>query len=498
MNARRVEPLAVGAVALAAALVAFTRIHDVALVGWDTFPEIESSRIRNLADALGTFHEQTAEGHFPFAFYRPVFNLSLALDHALWGIGRAGYHASACLLYAACGVALYGLARRLLGGVPGAAAAMALFLLLPVHLEVLPVVSRRMDLLCALFSSLALWTELGRIDRRPLRWGWLPAGFTALAIGSKEIGIVLPPLVFLLALYRTPGQPVGPRIRQAAIAAIPHLGAVAVVLVARLLALDGLGGHPTTRVLGAFDLLPSMFGATLARLSGVVPVVGPVIEARWLWAAGGLGLVAGVASLVPLLRGTAARRPEPVRAAWATAALAFSWIALLSSVYGMSGYMQLWYLLVPGQALALAVGAAVQLLWGPLTSGRGALRQASALGLAAVVAWVGWQALHSPLLRSYQQWERATRKQDAYLSDLETRIRQSPRGARLRVPAPPNLLMADRSPLGASFVTVMSVYSLPAWAALALPDHDVGFRHEMLAERASTVGPDTIVIEVVE
>ncbi len=48
--------------------------------------------------------------------YRPVQNISFALDYFFWNSSAYGYHVTNLLLHATCGVLLYFLLKRLLGG----------------------------------------------------------------------------------------------------------------------------------------------------------------------------------------------------------------------------------------------------------------------------------------------------------------------------------------------------------------------------------------------
>lgn len=139
--------------------------------------------------------------------YRPVRIFSYMIDHAMaGGLDPAFFHASNIGFHALSVLTLYSLAFALLGSVPAAWFAAALFAVHPLGAESVAYISGRRDLLCGLFSLLALlawWAFLG--DRgKPraiaqsglLLFGAGCAGL--LALGSKESAATLPALCFLL------------------------------------------------------------------------------------------------------------------------------------------------------------------------------------------------------------------------------------------------------------------------------------------------------------
>ena len=77
------------AILLAILGVVFFTYRDtlgMALLGFDTYAVILASRIRGVPDLAGTFTEVWMDGRLPLGdFYRPVSNLSISLDYAIWG-----------------------------------------------------------------------------------------------------------------------------------------------------------------------------------------------------------------------------------------------------------------------------------------------------------------------------------------------------------------------------------------------------------------------------
>lgn len=485
-----IEWLACVAVATAGGVALFESVSGQPLLGWDTFPEIETSRIGSFRDFVDTFGEQTAEGYYPAAFYRPVFNLLLAGGYALWGVEPIGFQALGAALVALCGIALFGLSRALHGSHcrTGPWTSLIVFLLLPVHAEVVPLVSRQMDPLCLLFSLLALWTAL-----RAPRSSWVPALFTLLAVGSKEIGVLLPPLVFLVGWSRCDPAPAAIRLRRGLRLAAPHALAVAGVFAARFAALGELGGHSSTSVFGSFTRLGSTLGSLAVTLSGLWSTADKN-PSPWLLSS--LALLLGVAALASLwaLLSAQGRNAGPERRGTSLAlGLGLAWLIGCAWIYAASGFVQPWHHLLPGAAAALAVGAAAQ----SLARGRaGPRRWAATIGLSCIALWASLQAHHSPIFHDYGHWHRGGEVVEAYLQGLSLRIAGQNPGDVISVGLPPNWKPAEANPSGARLATLLAVYSLPAWAKLHFPERSIEFRHEMLASNSAAPDPNKIVVLV--
>src|SRR5262245_30415147 len=147
--------------------------------------------------------------------FRPLVNVSYALDYALWGLEPFGYHLTGLLLHA-LNVALL---SRLLAGMGAAGAgrgvaafAAALFAVHPLGTETVGYVAARAELLCSSFflasllcfrSAFALASGAGR--RARLAAGVLAFAF---ALACKEVAAVLPLVLALYDLaFLPPGDP---------------------------------------------------------------------------------------------------------------------------------------------------------------------------------------------------------------------------------------------------------------------------------------------------
>ena len=140
--------------------------------------------------------------------FRPVVNLSFALDHALWGLDPRGFHLTSVLLHALNAALVFAVARRAVrdwraratsdvardADVVGLVAA-ALFAVHPLMTEAVGYVSARGDVLAATFALLSLLA----LRRGVLEPAWRVAGLVLLlaAMLTKEVAVVVPAIFFV-------------------------------------------------------------------------------------------------------------------------------------------------------------------------------------------------------------------------------------------------------------------------------------------------------------
>ena len=158
---------------------------------WDDDPIIlNNPLIRSMGRALTSFaprywvrlrqldRQQTGRQ------YRPVAEISFALDYALWGLNELGYHVTSILVHMANSVLVYFLAYRVLRRHKGAALCGLLFAAHPIHVEPDGHASR-----CTLAASCALASPLGLRHRRSCcRCSWdciCGASWTAPGCGER-------------------------------------------------------------------------------------------------------------------------------------------------------------------------------------------------------------------------------------------------------------------------------------------------------------------------
>ena len=156
---------------------------------------------------------------FYMGHYQPLSWLSLALDHALWGMDPKGYHLTGLLLHAANAAVFYFVALRLLrlaapagrgepeAALPLAAAFASLcFSLHPLRVEAVVWATERRDTLSGFFYLLTLLYYLkacspGEDGTRRYRRLAAAAVLYLFSLLSKGIGVSLPAALILLDIY---------------------------------------------------------------------------------------------------------------------------------------------------------------------------------------------------------------------------------------------------------------------------------------------------------
>lgn len=189
------------ALVAAAALAAFAPALSAGFVSWDDgVYVVDNPLIRGLGlERLWAMLTATRGG-----LWQPLTWLSFALDHAVWGLEPAGFHATNLLLHAASSVLVYAIGLRLLGGRPAPAAFAALFFALhPLRVESVAWVTERKGLLSSFFFLAAVLAHLA---------GRARAVFAALALAlvAKATAVVLPVVLVILEIYplrRLPARP---------------------------------------------------------------------------------------------------------------------------------------------------------------------------------------------------------------------------------------------------------------------------------------------------
>ncbi len=154
--------------------------------------------------------------------FRPVVNVSYAVDRALWGGAPTGFHVTSVALHAATVVLLYLLTLRLIGDAervssaarraPAAAAftaftVAAIFAVHPLFTEAVGYISGRAEVLCAAWFVAAVLASRSAMLTGSLSRGALAAVCALLAVLSKENAVALP--VVLVAydwLFRPGGD----------------------------------------------------------------------------------------------------------------------------------------------------------------------------------------------------------------------------------------------------------------------------------------------------
>jgi hypothetical protein len=444
-------------IVLVLALFAHRALPRFGLMGWDSWPLVLTSRIDGEHPLTNHFTGELMQGRFPLGtFWRPLTSLTFALDHALWGTRALGYHLTDLLFFALTIAALHGLARRLMGAGWGSLLSVAFFAWSTVHLDILPVSSRRADSLSLLFTLCALCV-LPRADRPRLFSRAGLAGLCVLAAaGSKETGLIAFPLVAALAILESRGAGARAALRRASSCGWPALAAALVFVASRTAVLGGLGGYARSSLA---DLL-TRWPALTAHYAGLILLPRPLL--------GGLhaddalrSVLLGI--LVLAVGWTAWRARDPL------ALFLLGWVVALGGVTGIAGGLRPWYALPFLPAVGLGLGFLLQ-------RGLAELRASTITGsalLTVVALLFAAPMISSPVLSTFGVWERLSVRQEQFLASLREQLEDAQPGAVFEVP---DLPTKETLPLKrAEVYTAMGMtdYSVAAWLELAYPQREV-------------------------
>jgi len=460
------------AVAFAIASGAFAINRDVlgvGILGYDSFPWIVASRIQSLSDFLGTFSEEMMDGRMPAGvFYRPMSNLSLATDHAIWGLNPLGYALTSLLSWCLTIVLLHQLVRRMLGGRSWVAPAIAalFYALHPSALAILPMVARRPEILVLIFAACALLV----LPDAPTRGAWrrqLLAGcFGMLAMASKESGVLVVGLITLHQAFGAAGGGLRASMIWGLKAGAASVGPSLGLLMVRLLAIGTIGGYDAyegqlpyltrlatwgPRYLGLPLLTDSMGGDTLDK---VVPAT--------------CGLALSILALV-FVRSSFASGGEALRRIPRIVAIGLAW--LLTQVILAAGSLHF----TPRYALAMTFATALVLAGvaegGVLAWRHGQLRgRAWSAATILVVSAVAILALSgSSMLRPYPELARASRIHGQLLEALAQRIASAEEHEVIELEVQRRVHVDSRAVDG---FWILSPWGLQAWLDMEYPGED--------------------------
>jgi hypothetical protein len=196
------------AAAFVVALAAYANSLPGDFVWDDVYLVRDNASLASLADVpalfTGAWGERLADPALRAqnnGFYRPVALASYAVNRALTGPGPFGFRLVNVLLFGAVSALVAGLLLRVLVSPLAAAAGTLLFVLHPVHTEVVNVTTYRTTLLAALFglASLGLGLAALRVSSRGRAAAAIAGSAICLLLGalSKEDALVVPAWLFL-------------------------------------------------------------------------------------------------------------------------------------------------------------------------------------------------------------------------------------------------------------------------------------------------------------
>jgi hypothetical protein len=189
----------------------------------------------------------------PANYYRPIFLFWLLLNHTVFGLNPMGWHLATVLVHLAVTLMVYWLAHRLAHDRWIALTAALIFGLHPTHIESVAWVSGVTDPLLALSLLPSFMFYVNWRDTQRRRWLLLSLFFYALALLSKETGVILPILIFLYNWIWVSADPApssrvrrwGRRLRTAVLPALTYVSLTLLYVVVRSRVLGGFA-HPLT------------------------------------------------------------------------------------------------------------------------------------------------------------------------------------------------------------------------------------------------------------
>src|SRR5262245_48805406 len=208
-------PIWVGGVLLIAmGIVAYYNSFDGAFILDDVRAIRDNPSIRRL---WPVWHAMVAPPNSGITS-RPVVSLSLAVSHAMTGLGVRGYHVVNLVTHLLAALALYGIVRRMLesdklrdrygSAAPGLAmVAAAIWVVHPLQTESVTYIIQRAESLMGLFFLLTLYCSIRGFQSPHPAWWYLAAIVAcALGMGTKEVMVSAPLLVLLYDRLFVPGS----------------------------------------------------------------------------------------------------------------------------------------------------------------------------------------------------------------------------------------------------------------------------------------------------
>lgn len=471
-------PLAIAS----AAFWVHREVLGIAIFGQDGQAAILASRIQSFSDFIGTFTEVMMDGRLPVGdFYRPLGNLFLAFDYAVWGVDDFGYQLTSMLLWCGIVIVIFFATRKLLGEGArlGPALAAIFFALHPVMLSVVPYPARRTEILGLLFIGLTLLATPLHDGPRARRRTLLAGLLAMFAVASKETAAVAIPLMFLLRILRGDNDDLRERITAAVIVCVPAAALTASALVVRTFVIGGVGGYyfsasePYLTRLIRFgpDYLAAIFGSGAYEhaFDGIAAVLGVV--AMLVCIASLLSRFGGEGSEIALQR---ARSTSLFAGVWLGGTL-----LLASTSFQFSPRYMLPMIFASGMLIGALAEAAVSVFRSGGWPGRGvAFASSVALVALARIALDG-----SMLSTPYPEFQHASRVQRQLLAAVEQRIDESTSFDYIDVD------MMRRVPIAARAVDdvwMIGPWGLQAWIELVRPDR----AYNVTERRRSTVAAE--------
>ena len=171
-------------------------LDDRPLIQKNPYIKTFHSPISYLAQEDG-ITDEAGTGDYHTGYYRPLINLTYSLDHKLWGLSAPGFRATNLFLHIICCFVLFHFLQFLVNDRHAALWATLIFAIHPVNTETASWIASRNNILVTVFSISSLFFYIkGWEGGRRLNRAASVLTF-ALAILSKEMGLMVVPMFFL-------------------------------------------------------------------------------------------------------------------------------------------------------------------------------------------------------------------------------------------------------------------------------------------------------------
>jgi hypothetical protein len=473
--------------------VTYHFILDFFFSGTDTLTLVETSRVNSFDDMLRLFSEplMAGTGFVEIAkFYRPLTALSYSLDYAVWNLNPWGFQLTNLLLNALVAgltvLVLYELSER---DVSFAWLSGIIFAIHPILVESVPATDRRQDMLAAVFLLLTLalfmrYRRAGGSKKLPI---FLSVLSYVLALGAKEVAIIVPPLVFARVFLFSGTEGLRKRFLFACSESAAYVLVSIPYLVWRTHVLGGIGGYLGTEPRPFREVMDYAVNIVCGYVTDLIYPAdlfgvqdGPLGD--W-WTLLIAALVAGYVSICVLRCGNWNETDDNSRCK-ALVLFLLVWLLLPLLIFVATltfAHRSMYIPAIPFSALVAypmvqSLRSLVSFLsglgdglpvhsrsWLPL---RGSRATVAAIGCALSL----YILAYSPLVRSYGQWEDSARIAFLVLTQLASEMPGASQDYQLAVyDLPDRITSYDKKTAKAKEVTYLRDYSIKSWLSLCHP-----------------------------